>query len=185
MRWGQRSPTTLMLSWASISLGVRSFLGVKHSHGSHVVFGQQGDLQDFGVRLHDFMTGGGDGFARDAMDLVEGMGSQEAVVCGPNEQLQGKRLAFHVAIKLAGEQRDRGERQHYVLRPSISGNPSFRKQRLKARQSLVDKQGVNGSFNVVDKLWIPLLVEAGTPKNTVLDSCFKTAFVASDQLASP
>lgn len=116
---------------------------MKHSHGSHVVFGQQGDLQDFGVRLHDFVTGGGDGFARDAVDLVEGMGSQEAVVCGPNEQLQGERLAFHVAIKLAGEQRDPSERQHYILRPSISGNSSFRKQRLKARQSLVDKKGVN------------------------------------------
>lgn len=100
---------------------------MKLLHGSHVVFGQQWDLQDFGVGLHDFMAGGGYGFARDAVDLVEGMGSQEAVVCGPNEQLQGKRLAFHVAIKLAGEQRDPGERQHYVLRPYISGNPLFRK----------------------------------------------------------
>lgn len=76
------------------------------------------DLQNFGVGLHDFMAGGGDGFASDAVNLVEGMWSQEAVVCGPYEQLQGERLAFHVAIKLAGEQRDPGERQHQVfLRP--------------------------------------------------------------------
>lgn len=77
----------------------------KHSHGSHVVLGQQRDLQKFGVGLQDFVAGGGDGFAGDAVDLVEGMWSQEAVVCGPDEQLQGERLAFHVAIKLAGEQR--------------------------------------------------------------------------------
>lgn len=51
------------------------------------------------------MTGGGNGFASDAVDLVEGMWSQEAVVCGPDEQLQGERLVFHVAIKLAGEQK--------------------------------------------------------------------------------
>lgn len=73
------------------------------------------------------MAGGGDGFASDAVNLVEGMWSQEAVVCGPDEQLQGERLAFHVAIKLAGEQRDPGERQHQVFKTSISGDPSFRK----------------------------------------------------------
>lgn len=95
-----------------------------HLHGSHVLFRQQRDLQDFGVGLHDFMTGGGDSFASDAVDLVEGMWSQEAVVCGPNEQLQGKWLTFHVAIKLAGEQRDPGKWQHHVF---ISGNPSFTK----------------------------------------------------------
>lgn len=80
-----------------------------HSHGSHVVFRQERDLQDFGVGLDDFMAGGGDGLARDAVDLVEGMRSQEAVVCGPDEQLQGERLALHVTIKLAGEQRDPGK----------------------------------------------------------------------------
>lgn len=64
------------------------------------------------------MAGGGDSFAGDAMDLIEGMWSQEAVVCGPYEELQGERLAFHVAIKLAGEQRQPGERHPEVLRPS-------------------------------------------------------------------
>lgn len=69
------------------------------------------------------MAGSGDGFTGDTVDLVEGMWSQEAVVCGPYEQLQGERLAFHVAIKLAGEQRDPGERQHQVLRPSSQATP--------------------------------------------------------------
>lgn len=73
----------------------------KHSHGSHVVFWQQRYLQHLGVGLHDFVAGSGDGFAGDPVDLVEGMRSQEAIVCGPDEKLQGERLAFHVAIKLA------------------------------------------------------------------------------------
>lgn len=80
-----------------------------HSHSSHVVFREQRDLQNFGVGLHNFMAGSGDCFASDAVDLVEGMWSQEAVVCGPYEQLQSERLAFHVAIKLAREQRNVGE----------------------------------------------------------------------------
>lgn len=69
------------------------------------------------------MAGGGYSFAGDAVDLVEGMWSQEAVVCGPYEQLQGEWLAFHVAIKLVREQRDPGESQHQVLRPSSQETP--------------------------------------------------------------
>lgn len=91
---------------------------LEYSHRSHVVLRQQRDLQDFGVGLHNFVAGSGDSFAGNAMDLIEGMWSQEAVVCGPYEQLQGERLAFHVAIKLAGEQRQPGERQPKVLRAS-------------------------------------------------------------------
>lgn len=81
------------------------------------------DLKNFGVGLNDFMAGGGDGFPGDAVDLVESMWSQEAVVCGPNEQLQGEWLALHVAIKLAGEQRNPGESQHQLLRPSSQATP--------------------------------------------------------------
>lgn len=33
------------------------------------------------------MAGSGDGLPSDPMDLVEGMGSQQAVVCSPDEQL--------------------------------------------------------------------------------------------------
>lgn len=55
------------------------------------------------------MAGSRDGLASDAVDLVEGMWSQEAVVCGPDEQLQGERLTLHVTVKLAGEQRHPGK----------------------------------------------------------------------------
>lgn len=41
---------------------------------------------------------------------------------------------------------------------------------MNAHQSLTDKQGVNRSFNVVDKLWKPLLVEAGSSQNIFLGS---------------
>lgn len=51
------------------------------------------------------MAGGGDGFAGDPMDLVEGMRSQKAIICSPNEKLQGEGLTFHVTIKLEAEQR--------------------------------------------------------------------------------
>lgn len=72
------------------------------------------------------MAGGGDGLAGDAVDLIEGMRSQEAVVCSPYEELQGERLAFHVAVKLVGEQRESGESQHQVLRSPPHATPHFR-----------------------------------------------------------
>lgn len=56
-------------------------------HGSHVIFWEQRDLQDFGVGQDGFMAGGGDSLPRDPVDLVEGMGPEQAVVCCPNEQL--------------------------------------------------------------------------------------------------
>ena len=80
-----------------------------YSHGTHVVLGEQGDLQHLGVAQHDLMAGGGDGLAGDAVDLVEGVGAQEAVVCSADEQLQGERLTVHVAVQLAEEQREPGE----------------------------------------------------------------------------
>lgn len=56
-------------------------------HGPHVIFRKQWDLQDFGVGQDGLVAGGGDGLPRDPVDLVEGMGPQQAVVCCPNEQL--------------------------------------------------------------------------------------------------
>lgn len=56
-------------------------------HGSHVVFREKRDFQDFGVRKYGFVAGRRNGFPSDPMNLVEGMGSQQAVVCGPDEQL--------------------------------------------------------------------------------------------------
>lgn len=56
-------------------------------HGSHVIFWKQWDLQDFGVGQDGLVAGGGDCLPRDPVDLVEGVGPQQAVVGRPNEQL--------------------------------------------------------------------------------------------------
>lgn len=50
------------------------------------------------------MAGGGHGLACDAVDLVEGVWPQQAVVRGPDEQLQCERLILQVAVELAGKQ---------------------------------------------------------------------------------
>lgn len=63
-------------------------------HCSHVVLWKKWNFQDFGVGKYCFVAGGGNGLAGDPVNLVEGMGSQQAVVCSPNEQLQRERLAF-------------------------------------------------------------------------------------------
>lgn len=63
-------------------------------HCSHVVLWKKWDFQDFGVGKYCFVAGGGNGLAGDPVNLVEGMGPQQAVVCSPNEQLQRERLAF-------------------------------------------------------------------------------------------
>lgn len=44
------------------------------------------------------MAGGGDSLPRDPVDLVEGVGSQQAVVCRPDEQLERERLIFQVTV---------------------------------------------------------------------------------------
>lgn len=100
------------------------------------------------------MAGGRDGFASDAVNLVEGMWSQEAVVCGPYEQLQGERLAFHVAIKLAGEQRHPGERQHQVLRPPFQATPHLGNTDWMhgLNRLLIVKEALNDSSVMVEKL---------------------------------
>lgn len=73
-------------------------------HGSHVVFWQKWDFQDFGVGEDGLVAGGGHGLPRDAVDLVEGMWPQQTVVRRPDEQLQRERLALQVAVELAREQ---------------------------------------------------------------------------------
>ena len=76
-----------------------------YSHGSHVVLWEQGDLQHLGVGLQDLVACGGHGLAGDAVDLVEGVGAQQAVVRRADEELQGERLVLHVAVELE----DQGE----------------------------------------------------------------------------
>lgn len=74
-----------------------------YSHGPHVVLWQQRDLQDLGVVVHGLVARGGHRLPRDTVDLVEGVGPQQPVVGGANEELQGQRLALHVAVKLRWE----------------------------------------------------------------------------------
>lgn len=53
--------------------------------------------------MHGLVARGGHRLAGDAVDLVEGVGPQQPVVCRADEELQGKRLALHVAVKLRRE----------------------------------------------------------------------------------
>ena len=72
-------------------------------HRTHVVLRQQRDFQDLGVGEDGLVAGGGDGLAGDPVHLVEGVGPQQPVVRCPDEQLQGERLALHVAVQLGRE----------------------------------------------------------------------------------
>lgn len=74
-----------------------------YSHGPHVVLWQQRDLQDLGVVVHGLVARGGHRLPCDTVDLVEGVGPQQPVVSSANEELQGQRLALHVAMKLRRE----------------------------------------------------------------------------------
>lgn len=49
------------------------------------------------------MARGGHRLPGDTVDLVEGVGPQQPVVSCADEQLQGQRLALHVAVELRGE----------------------------------------------------------------------------------
>lgn len=84
--------------------GAPGLCGGQCLHGSHVVFWQKRDLQDFGVGEDGLVAGGGHGLPRDAVDLVEGVWPQQAVVRRPDEQLQCEGLALQVAVELAREQ---------------------------------------------------------------------------------
>lgn len=99
-------------------------LKVKYSawvlHCSHVVLWKKWDFQDFGVGKYCFMAGGRNGLPGDSVNLVESMGSQQAVVCGPNEQLERERLAFQVTVQLAREQKMPTEQQHITARNQLN-----------------------------------------------------------------
>lgn len=56
--------------------------------GRHAFLRKQRDLQDLGSTQDFLLTDGGDGFPRDSVDLVEGMGTKVAVVRGADEQQQ-------------------------------------------------------------------------------------------------
>lgn len=79
-----------------------------YSHGPHVVLWQQRDLQDLGVVVvQRLVARRGHRLAGDAVDLVEGVRPQQPVVGRADEQLQGQRLALHVAVELGREKERR------------------------------------------------------------------------------
>ena len=77
--------------------------GGGYSQGPHAVLGQQGDLQHLGAALQGLVAGGGHRLARDAVDLVEGVRLQDALVCGADEDLQAERLLALVAVQLSSK----------------------------------------------------------------------------------
>lgn len=68
------------------------------SHCFHVVLWLQGDLKDFGAMDDLLETGGRNRLASDAVDLVEGVGLEDALICCTNEDLQAKWLLASVAM---------------------------------------------------------------------------------------
>lgn len=84
--------------------------------GTHVVFRLQRYLQDFGVAHDLLVAGGGDGFPRDPVHLVEGVGFQDPLVGRPDEDLKAEGLVFHVAVKLVGRRK-----QSQVITDSTAG----------------------------------------------------------------
>lgn len=69
-------------------------------HGLHVVLWLQRDLQDFGAVDNFLITRGGDSFPGDAVDLVEGVRFEDALVSRADEDLQTERFLASVAVKL-------------------------------------------------------------------------------------
>lgn len=59
-----------------------------YSHHPHVILRLQRDFQHFSPVDHPLQAGRGDSLPSDAMDLVEGVGLQEPLVCRPDENLQ-------------------------------------------------------------------------------------------------
>lgn len=68
-----------------------------YSHCFHVILWLKRNLQDFGAADDLLVAGGGDGFASNAMDLIESVRLQDALVCRANEDLQSQRLLASVS----------------------------------------------------------------------------------------
>lgn len=65
--------------------------------------------------MHGLVARGGHRLPGDAVDLVESVGPQQPVVSCADEQLQGQRLALHVAVKL---RRNRARKDAVAVRTS-------------------------------------------------------------------
>ncbi len=68
-----------------------------YSHRFHVILWLERNLQDFGAADDLLVAGGGDGFASNAVDLIESVRLQDALVCRANEDLQSQRLLASVS----------------------------------------------------------------------------------------
>lgn len=70
------------------------------SHCFHVVLWLQRDLQDFGAVDDLLKAGGRHRFAGDAVDLIEGVRLQDALIRRADEDLKAERLLASVAVQL-------------------------------------------------------------------------------------
>lgn len=73
------------------------------SHCFHVVLWLQRDLQDFGAVDDLLKAGGGHCFASDAVNLVEGVRLEDALIRRADEDLKAERLLASVAVQLKHE----------------------------------------------------------------------------------
>lgn len=81
------------LEWEDVKMRVHIF-----AHCFHVVLGLQGDLEDFGAVDDLLKAGGRNRFASDAVDLIKGVGLEDALIRRTDEDLQAKWLLASVAM---------------------------------------------------------------------------------------
>ena len=79
------------------------------------------------------MARGGHRLPGDAVDLVEGVWPQQPVVSSADEQLQGERLALHVAVELRG---DKDRKHAVVVKPSCPFLKKKKNSRVKTNEGL-------------------------------------------------
>lgn len=79
-----------------------NLIDVKDLPGRHVVFRKERNLQNFCAGDDNFLACCSDGFSCDAVNLIESVGPQIAVICRTDEHLQIYRLLI-VANQLLGE----------------------------------------------------------------------------------
>lgn len=75
------------------------------SHCFHVVLWLQRDLQDFGAVDDLLKAGGRHCFASDAVNLVEGVRLEDALIRRADEDLKAERLLASVAVQLKRDRR--------------------------------------------------------------------------------
>lgn len=68
------------------------------SHRFHVVLWLQRDLQDLGAVDDLLKAAGGDRLASDPMNLVKGVGLEDALICCTDKNLQAKGVFASVAM---------------------------------------------------------------------------------------